>query len=232
MDESVYTEKSIRLARTYWCYEPCVTDVEVNELPAGQGSGVTFGCFNNYCKVSAATWGAWRRLLAAAPGSRLMVYSPFGVHRERVRGELAAAGVDPDRLSFAAKAPTAQYFERYHGVDIALDPFPYCGGTTTCDALWMGVPVVTLAGATAVGRGGVSILSNIGLGELIGQSVEQYVEIAKNLAADLPRLAELRRGLRDRMRQSPLMDGERFARDVETAYRQMWRRWCQGKTAI
>jgi len=226
MDESVYTEKSVRLPRTYWCYEPCIRDVAVKAPPAGQGGGVTFGCFNNYCKVSRATWEAWGRLLQAVPGSRLMVCCPLGAHREQVRGELAAAGVDPQRLIFAAKVPMVEYLERYHEVDIGLDPFPYGGGTTTCDALWMGVPVVSLRGRTAVGRGGVSILSNLGLAELIAENTDQYVAIAKALAEDLPRLAELRGGLRQRMRRSPLMDGEQFARDVESAYRQMWRRWC------
>ena len=110
--------------------------------------------------------------------------------------------------------------------DIGLDPFPCNGGTTTCDALWMGVPVVTLAGRTAVGRGGVSILSNLGLPELIAQTPQQYIQIASDLPMDAARLGELRRTLRQRMRASPLMNAPRFARNVELAYRQMWRDWC------
>jgi len=228
MDESAYSEKSVRL-RTYWCYEPCIAEIEVGQPPALASGRVTFGCFNNYCKVSPGTWRAWRRLLQAVPGSGLVVYCPFGSHRDRLAGELTAAGLDADRLTLVSAAPTAAYFEQYRRIDIALDPFPFCGGTTTCDALWMGVPVVTLAGATAVGRGGVSILSNVGFGELVAQSVEQYVEIAAALAGDPRRLAELRSGLRARMQRSPLMDAGRFAKDVESAYREMWRRWCKSK---
>ena len=122
--------------------------------------------------------------------------------------------------------PRRRYFGIYERIDVALDPFPYGGGTTTCDALWMGVPVVSLAGQTAVGRGGLSILSNVGLPELVAADAEQYVRIAVELAHDLSRLSELRATLRDRMQASPLMDAPRFARNVEAAYREMWRRWC------
>jgi predicted O-linked N-acetylglucosamine transferase (SPINDLY family) len=115
----------------------------------------------------------------------------------------------------------------YQQIDIALDPFPCGGGITTCDALWMGVPVVSLVGNTAVGRAGFSILSNVGLPELAARDTEQYVDIAVAMAQDLPRLADLRTTLRDRMRNSPLMDASRFARNVEAAYRAMWCRWCQ-----
>src|SRR5581483_4397893 len=114
----------------------------------------------------------------------------------------------------------------YRQIDVALDPFPYGGGPTTCDALWMGVPVVSLAGQTAVGRGGLSILSNLGLTDLVAHDSEQYVRIAVELANDLPRRSELRATLRDRMQVSPLMNAPRFARNVEAAYRSMWQRWC------
>jgi protein O-GlcNAc transferase len=115
------------------------------------------------------------------------------------------------------------YFEMYHSIDIALDTHPYGGGTTTCDALWMGVPVMSLVGKTAVGRAGLSILSNVGLPEQVARSDEEYVRIAAALATDLPRLAHLRSTLRQRMQASPLMDAPRFARNMEAAYRQMWR---------
>ena len=128
------------------------------------------------------------------------------------------------RVRFADKLPTDQYFRSYDAIDIALDPFPWPGGTTTCDALWMGVPPVTRTGATAVSRGGLSLLSNIGLAELVATSDEQYVSIAVNLARGLPRLAELRRTMRDRLRASPLMNAPRFVRHLEAAYRQMWQR--------
>jgi predicted O-linked N-acetylglucosamine transferase (SPINDLY family) len=145
-----------------------------------------------------------------------------------VLGLLEQQGVDPRRLRFADFQPPKEYFGLYGQIDIALDPFPYGGGTTTCDALWMGVPVVSLVGKTAVGRGGLSILSNIGLPELVARSEEQYVRIASELAGDLPRLRDLRSTLRQRMERSPLMDAPRFARNIEAAYREMWRRWCGG----
>ena len=135
-------------------------------------------------------------------------------------------GIADDRIELVGKLPWNQYVHLLQQLDIALDPFPYCGHTTSCDALWMGVPVVTLAGPTAVSRGGTSILSNLGLKELVALDPIQYVRIAVDLADDLPRLAELRETLRPRMQASPLMDAPRFARNIEAAYRQMWRNWC------
>src|SRR5262249_48353404 len=135
---------------------------------------------------------------------------------------LARRGVAPNRLVFLDKTPLEKYFELYHDIDVALDTHPYGGGTTTCDALWMGVPVVSLAGETAVGRAGGSILSNAGLAEWVASGAESYVQIAAELARDLSRLANLRASLRTRMQKSPLMDAKRFAADVEEAYRQMW----------
>jgi predicted O-linked N-acetylglucosamine transferase (SPINDLY family) len=130
--------------------------------------------------------------------------------------------IDAERVEFIPMMPMPRYLREHHRVDIALDPFPYGGGTTTCDALWMGVPVITLAGQTAVGRAGVSLLNNVGLPEFIASSPEEYLSIATRLAGDLPKLAELRAGLRQRMSRSPLMDARRFAADMESAYRQMW----------
>ena len=184
------------------------------------------GALNNFCKVTAPTLEAWSRLLQAMPEARLVLHAHAGSHCDRVREFLARRGVSPERLSFEGMVPTADYFDLYHGIDVALDPFPYGGGTTTCDALWMGVPVVSLAGQTAVGRGGLSILSNVGLADLVAQDAEEYVQLALELANDLPRLGELRATLRARMQASPLMDAPRFARDVEAAYRSMWRCWC------
>jgi predicted O-linked N-acetylglucosamine transferase (SPINDLY family) len=136
-------------------------------------------------------------------------------------------GIEPARVDMVGYMPTAQYFLAYHAIDIALDPFPFAGGSTTCDALWMGVPIVSLVGKTAVGRGGASILSNLKLTELLARTTEQYVEIARVLAGDLDRLQSLRRGMRHRMQSSPLMDAPQFALDVEAAYRQMWQIWCK-----
>jgi predicted O-linked N-acetylglucosamine transferase (SPINDLY family) len=143
-----------------------------------------------------------------------------------VIGFLHDKGIDAERLEIVGRCSVEKYFKTYDRIDVALDPFPYTGGTTTCDALWMGVPVVTLAGRTAVGRSGVSLLSNVGLPELIAQTPEQYVQIAVDLAKDLPRLIQLRSTLRQRMEKSPLMDAAAFAKGIEGAYRMMWRKWC------
>ena len=148
------------------------------------------------------------------------------VDKDRIRSIFHGAGVAPERIEFVPRKPRAEYLRLYDSIDIGLDPLPYNGITTTCDALWMGVPVVTLAGQTAAGRAGISILSTVGLTELIARTQEQYVQIVTQLAGDPPRLAQLRSTLRERMTQSPMMDGPGFARKMESAYRQMWRRWC------
>jgi predicted O-linked N-acetylglucosamine transferase (SPINDLY family) len=225
-NEPVYAEESIYLPETYWCYQPIIETPPVSGLPALDTGRITFGCLNNFCKVSGPTLATWSHLLQALPESRLLLHAQGGSHRDRVRDFLAAAGVAPDRVTFAGLMPLEEYLQIHGQVDIALDPFPYGGGTTTCDALWMGVPVVSLAGQTAVGRAGLSILSNVGLADLVARDSEQYVRIGLELASDLPRLAELRATLRSRMQQSPLTDAPRFARNVEAAYRTMWQRWC------
>jgi predicted O-linked N-acetylglucosamine transferase (SPINDLY family) len=230
-DERFYCERSVRLPETYWCYRPPAETPPVNVLPASEAGQVSFGSLNNFCKVSSPALAAWSRLLQAVPGSRLLLHVRGGSHRDRVRTFLAEQGVSVERLVFIDFLPMDEYFAVYQRIDLALDTFPYGGGTTTCDALWMGVPVVSLAGQTAVGRGGVSILSNVGLPELLAQDCEQYVRIAVDLAKDLPRLSELRATLRGRMQECPLMDAPRFARSIEAAYRDMWRRWCTGQVS-
>ena len=227
MDESIYSERTIRLPDTSWCYESIVWDSETTPLPALEHGYVTFGSLNNFSKISEPTLAVWIQILHAVPHSQLLLHAHEGSHRQQVRDRLQREGIDPTRLRFAGFMPTRQYFELYRTIDIGLDTFPFAGGTTTCDALWMGVPVISLAGKTGVGRGGVSILSNIGVPELIADSHEKYVRLARELAADLPRLCDLRSTLRQRMQQSPLMDGRRFASNVEAAYRRMWRTWCR-----
>jgi predicted O-linked N-acetylglucosamine transferase (SPINDLY family) len=225
-DDGRYSEQSVRLPETYWCYWPSVQGSQVNALPALQTGHVTFGCLNNFCKVTVPTLEAWRRLLKEVPEARLVLHAKLGSHRDRVRDFFAQEGVAADRVTFLQKMPSSEYLSAYEQTDIALDPFPYGGGTTTCDALWMGVPVVSLAGQTGVGRGGLSILSNIGLADLVAGNVDEYVRIAARLAGDLPRLSELRATIRERMQKSPLMDAPRLAGHIEAAYRDMWRQWC------
>jgi predicted O-linked N-acetylglucosamine transferase (SPINDLY family) len=226
--EDHYSEKTIRLPRTYWCYEPGVETPEIGPLPALDMSNgqITFACLNNFAKVSAPVLETWCRLLRAVPNSRLLLSAKEGSHRRAVSEIMLRGNVDPARVRFTGRIAMPDYFRLYNTVDIALDPFPFAGGTTTCDALWMGVPVITLAGRTAVGRAGVSVLTNVGLPELIADSQESYIRLAVELAGDLRRLSALRATLRDTMRKSPLTDAAGFARDVEAAYRWMWKQWC------
>ncbi len=190
---------------------------------------ITFGCLNNFCKATAATLTTWARLLQALPSARLLLNAPGGSARQNVLNLFAAEGIAAARLSFVDRSSLTDYFRTYGSIDVALDPFPFGGGTTTCDALWMGVPVVSLAGQAAFSRGGLSILSNVGVAELVAQSQEDYVRIALALANDIPRLSALRGSLRGRMKNSPLMHASQFARDVELVYGAMWRRWCLGQ---
>jgi protein O-GlcNAc transferase len=223
-----YSERSVRLPHSYWCYEPMVDAPEVQQAPALRAGHVTFGSFNHFAKVSEATIDAWISILRRTHGSRLMLHCNSRIRAEEVRAKFSLQGVDGSRVLFAGHRPLAEYLRAYNEVDIALDPFPYAGGTTTCDALWMGVPVVTLAADRSVGRGGVSLLTNVGMRDGIAQSVGAYVELAVSLAGDLSRLTEIRRGLRQRMRESPLMDGRRFAADMERAIEWMWEKRCEG----
>ncbi len=220
-----YSEKSFRL-ESYWCHWPCIATPDVGPLPAATSGRVTFGCLNNFAKASAPALALWCQLLHRVPHSRLILHAKEGSHRQRVFDLFKDQGLDPQRLRFLSRMTAPAYFAAYQEIDICLDPFPCGGGTTTCDALWAGVPVVSLAGRTAVGRAGASILNNAGMAELVAQSEEQYVQIAAALAADLPRLASLRAGLRKRLQRSPLMNAARFTRNLESAYRQMWHRWC------
>lgn len=221
-DDQFYSEKTIRLPDSFWCFDPITHEPPVNELPALKNGFITFGCLNNFCKVTAQTLQMWGAILSAVPGSRLLILAPPGSARQWVSGQLGEMGVDPERLEFTSRRPRPKYLELHHGIDVSLDTFPCNGHTTAFDSLWMGVPVVTRPWLTPVSRGGVSILTNLGLTDLIAHSVEQYAQLATELAFDLPRLVELRASLRTRMLASPLMDAPRFTRNLEAAYRKMW----------
>lgn len=222
-------EKLWRLPVCAWCYEPPEDSPDIE----ARGSGpVTFGCFNAFAKINPRITAIWVELLKQAAGSRLLLKSAGAGElsaRRRIVGQFEAHGVSSERIEMLGWVERPRrHLDLYQRVDVALDTYPYHGTTTTCEALWMGIPVVSLAGRCHVSRVGASLLSCVGLPELIARSAEEYVSIAAGLAKDLPRLAELRGTLRARMRGSPLMDGKRFARDIEQAYRQMWRNWCAG----
>jgi predicted O-linked N-acetylglucosamine transferase (SPINDLY family) len=150
-----------------------------------------------------------------------------GYQRGRVLHGFSQNGIDPARIEFVARQPRPGYLKTYHRIDVGLDAFPYNGHTTSLDAYWMGVPVVTLVGPSPVARAGWCQLSNLGLPELAAKTEQQFVEIAVELATNLPRLRKLRQTLRQRMIESPLMNAPRFARGMEAAYRRMWSDWCR-----
>jgi predicted O-linked N-acetylglucosamine transferase (SPINDLY family) len=155
-----------------------------------------------------------------------MLLCPLDVRQQTVE-KFQQQGIAANRVEFVAYQRRELYLETYHRIDIVLDTFPYNGHTTSLDALWMGVPVVSLVGKTVVGRAGLSQLTNLGLTELVAYEPGEFVRIARELALDRDRLSELRRTLRQRMEKSPLMDGQRFARNIEAAYRSMWKIWCE-----
>jgi protein O-GlcNAc transferase len=223
-------EQPIVLPDCFWCYDPLASEPDVNELPALAGGPVTFGCLNSFSKVSDKILDIWIRLLLEYPNSRLMMLVPQGPTRQKLVEKFAKAGVDVLRLELLNRHSRPDYLRLYHRVDLALDTLPYNGHTTTLDALWMGVPVVTLPGDSPVGRGGLSILSNLGMTDWIAGDADQYIAIAKGWAGDLPKLAEVRRGLRPKLMSSPLTDAKRFAGNFESAYREIWKKWCAQQT--
>jgi protein O-GlcNAc transferase len=230
VNDAFYSERSVRLPEAA-CFQPVDATPPVGPLPALASGFVTFGCLNNFCKVTNAPIGAWVQVLRAVPNSRLLLHAHEGEHQQRARERLAEAGIDPQRARFVGFAGGGQrYFELFHQIDVCLDPFPYGGGTTTCESLWMGVPVITLAGASGFSRMGLGTLTCIGLPELVTQSEEAYIQAALDMATDLTKLADLRSALREKMRGSPLTDGPRFARNMEAAYREMWQKWCAQST--
>jgi protein O-GlcNAc transferase len=225
--EDCYAEKTYRLPNTFWCYDPSHEEPAVNHLPALANGFITFGCLNNFCKVNDDVLELWAPVLRAVPQARLSLLAQEGSHRERTRALLARHGITGDRIDFFSRRPRTEYLALNHQIDIGLDTLPYNGHVTSLDSLWMGVPVVTLVGKTVVGRAGLSQLSNLGLTALAATTPEEFTRLAVELAGDMPRLKELRASLRNRMKQSPLMDAASFTRAVEEAYRTMWRQWCE-----
>jgi len=225
-----YTERLLRLDRCFLCYEPPGEAPAVGPLPCGEGAPVTFGSFNNLAKINEQVIEVWARLLKKVPGSRLLLKAgPLVDAGARARFEklFAAQGVEPARLELMGRiAGVSHHLDVYNRVDIALDPFPYNGTTTTCEALWMGVPVVTLEGERHAGRVGADLLRAVGHPELIAAKTKNYVELAARLASDRARLAGLRAGLRGEVGRSPLTDARGFAAAVEGAYRSAWQGWC------
>ena len=229
---SYYTETSLYLPGGALSFAPPENSPPVVDQPALRNGYVTFGSFNINPKISGEVLTLWAKILRATPNSRLVLKFPAGddsTVREHYYGLFEAMGVSRDRLFIRGRMPFWDYLSFLSGVDIALDAFPYNGCITTLEALWMGVPIVTLTGDTFVSRFGLSILSRLGLEVFAASDAQAYVEKACGFAGQIPELQQIRRALREMMLHSPLCDPARLAREVQTALRTMWRRWCEGQ---
>ncbi len=228
-DEPYYVEKLVRLPDDYICFEAPAYAGPVASLPALAAGRVTFGCFNKTKKVNPEVVALWAQILKRVPSSRLILkdkgLEPPQTAR-RILDLFSTCGVDPSRVELRGHSKHAELLETYGQVDIALDTFPYSGGLTTCEALWMGVPVVTLPGPTFAGRHSATHLWNAGLRDWVVATPAAYVDLAVHWASSLPQLAALRASLRTQLQQSPVCDGPRFARHLEQALRTLWKDWC------
>ena len=228
--EVFYSEHLVRLPGCFLCYLPPSPSPSVAPAPVTHNRFTTFGSFNNLAKINAGIVALWSDLLHAVPDSRLLIKNPSLTDEAtatRYRQMFEDRKIPADRIELLGLAPSLEaHLDTYRRMDIALDTFPYNGTTTTCEALHMGVPVITLAGEAHAGRVGLSLLASLGLNELIAQTPEDYLARALSLAREPDRICDLRTTLRDRLHTSVLCDGEGFARKVEQAYRQMWHAWC------
>ena len=226
----LYTERLLVMPDGYICYSPPPYAPDVSALPALANGHITFGCFNNLAKVTPRVIETWARVLHRVPGSR-MVLKTYQFTDAETRGRVSAAfashGVSAERLELRGPSDHRAFIGEYNDIDIVLDPFPYSGGLTTCEALWMGVPTVALAGEIFAARHSVSHLSNAGLADWVAPTIDAYVELAVTKASDASALAGLRGGLRAQVRGSPLCDGPRFGRNLGAALRSVWQDWCQ-----
>ncbi|MDD5249700.1 MAG: tetratricopeptide repeat protein [Rhodocyclaceae bacterium] len=232
--EAFLTEAPWRLPDSYLCFTPPREDVAIGELPARQNGHVTFGCFNNLTKANEAVVRCWAQILRTVADSRLFLKSRQlndAATRSAVVGRFGAQGIDAGRLILEGSSPRVDYLASYNRVDIALDPFPFPGGTTTVEALWMGVPVLSRAGDRFISRAGESILRTAGLPDWIARDDADYVAKAASFAAAAENLAQLRSTLRPRFLASPLCDAPRFARNLEAAFRGMWKAYVEGDRA-
>ena len=231
-----HTEKLLRVEGGFLAYSapPFAREMPVAEPPARKAGAITFGSFNNLAKTNDTLLQIWAAILARVPGSRLLLKA-HGLRNEGARRRIfkvlaAHGGIAPERVCFMGhEQSAADHLQRYHEVDLALDTFPYNGTTTTCEALWMGVPVLTLQGRCHAGRVGASLLSRVGLQEFVAQNQSDYVEKAVAWAERRESLGELRSSLRERLLGSPVMDAGRLARGLETAFREAWRAYCRSR---
>ena len=228
--EAQSSERLLRLPGAQWAYRPPVPMPEVRPLPALARGHITFGSFNHAAKLSTPTLDMWAELMARVSGSRLHIAGVASrAHGERLLRPFQARGIAAERIRLVSHPGYERYWDLYHEVDIALDSYPFNGVTTTMGCLWMGLPVVSRSGAWIASRYGASLLGNLGAPQWVGADAAGFVDAAERLAADPAALAQVRAGLRDRLRASTLLDGAALARKVEAAYRGIWRDWCASR---
>jgi protein O-GlcNAc transferase len=231
LTERFYSEKLLRMPECFLCYQPDRDSPEVSALPALTSGEITFGSFNKFAKVTPEVVTLWSTILRRIPNSLLILKSSSFADMnilQNVKGMFARHDIDSVKIDFLPfTASFSEHLKSYSHIDIGLDPFPYNGVTTTCEALWMGVPIITLEGNAHASRVGGSLLSSVGLRELIAQTSDEYISIAVNLARNLKKLRSLRGELRNMMRYSPLCDAKRFTGNLEICYRQIWEKWCK-----
>jgi protein O-GlcNAc transferase len=230
--EQFYTEKLLRLPDGYVCYLPPAYAPDVGPLPAYENQHLTFGCLNNVMKITPATLSAWSIIMRASPGAHLLLRSPqFSEPGPRARFSdlLGQHGISPERLKLSGRAPHREFLATYNEIDIALDPFPYSGGLSTCEALYMGVPVLTRSGDIFAARHSVSHLANVGLHDWIADTTDDYIAKAKTLSADLPALAKIRASLRAQTTASPLCNAPLFGKNLGAALREIWVVYCEAR---
>ncbi|MFZ2307996.1 MAG: tetratricopeptide repeat protein, partial [Rhodoferax sp.] len=229
-EEANFTEKIWRLPETRLCFSVPALDIEVAPLPALQNRYVTFASFQNLAKINDKVVSLWARILHAVPNSRLFLMAPQlkeDSTRINIIERFAVYNILAGRLILKESVPRAQYLASYNLVDIALDPFPYTGGTTTAEALWMGVPTLTMSGKSFLSRQGVGLMMNAGLPDWIALSADDYLALAVTHATNLEPLSALRASLREQVLASPIFDAPRFAHNFEKALRGMWTKWCR-----
>jgi predicted O-linked N-acetylglucosamine transferase (SPINDLY family) len=229
--QEFHVERLVYLPTGFLCYKPPGFAPPVGPLPAIERGYFTFGSFNNNCKIQPDMMELWAQILKAKEKSRLLLKFGGG-DDEAVKGhylgEFEGLGIAPDRVTICGRKPTIEHLEMYGQVDMALDTYPYNGTTTTCEAMWMGVPTVSLVGSSHASRVGLSLLSRVGLKDFAASTAEEYVGKAVAFSGELENLAKIRTFLRPMMFNSPLCDKKSFTRSLEAAYRKMWRQWCGG----
>ncbi len=232
-EEDQYSETPWRMPETYLCFSPPQGNIAIAELPALNNGYITFGSFNNLSKLTDAAIHCWAQILRKTPDSRLMLKAKQldqADYRSYLHTRFASEGIEADRLTFLERTQgLAEHLSTYNKIDMALDTFPYGGTTTTAEALWMGVPVLTMKGNSFVSHVGESLLQNSGLTRWIAQSPDDYVEKAVAAARDLSALSQLRQQLRDQFVASPVCDAPRFTAQLETAFRSMWNHHCTAR---